>query len=272
MNPGTQNLRATLTTWPFVASVITLILNDAWLKGAYPGVLSGKLSDFAGVAIVTWLLLAVWPRRPWRVYAAVFIGFAWWKSPLSQPVIDAANLLLPVAIGRVVDYSDLLACLVMPLCARIALRPSAFAIPGHTLRRLLIAPVAGLTVFGLMATSQLPVIPQDYRFHKPVSTGDLDRQAVANTVATIAERHGFKCFECDTPESQGEYRADLVTFKYSFTDDRTIAFQITIYMEGLIFVESGESEAIRFRDDLKRQLASLYPGLEYVEILGEWTR
>jgi hypothetical protein len=55
-----------------LAAVGVLLLNDHWLKQAYPGVLSGKLSDVAGLLFFPLLLQALWEvalelrRRPWR--------------------------------------------------------------------------------------------------------------------------------------------------------------------------------------------------------------
>ncbi|MCY7387503.1 MAG: hypothetical protein LH481_05460 [Burkholderiales bacterium] len=60
-----KRIASVLTTWPFVISLAVLILNDWWLKSAFPGTLTGKLSDFAGIAVVALLLLAAWP--PHRV-------------------------------------------------------------------------------------------------------------------------------------------------------------------------------------------------------------
>ena len=157
-----RKLAATLTTWPFVASLLLLLVNDAWLKAAYPGLLTGKLSDVAGTAVVTLLLLTVLPHRPGLVYAGMAAAFAWWKSPLSPPFLDAANALLPVTLGRVVDYTDLLALCVMPLCRPVVAGPGAYAMPGPWMRRLLVAPMVALTLFGLMATSVLPLTRQEY--------------------------------------------------------------------------------------------------------------
>jgi hypothetical protein len=47
--------------------------------------------------------------------AILALGFLYWKSPLSQWFIDHVNAVLLVQIGRVVDYSDLLALFVIPL-------------------------------------------------------------------------------------------------------------------------------------------------------------
>jgi hypothetical protein len=83
------------TPWPFVASVVELLPNDFWLKYAFPGATTGKLSDFAGIGIVTLLLMAAFPRRQLYVGTLIVSGFSIWKRPLSQPLIDAADAYLP---------------------------------------------------------------------------------------------------------------------------------------------------------------------------------
>ena len=54
-----HRLAATLTTWPFIASLLALFVNDAWLKAAWPGLLTGKLSDFAGCFFLPLFVSAV---------------------------------------------------------------------------------------------------------------------------------------------------------------------------------------------------------------------
>jgi len=263
-----QNLRTIVTTWPFIASVFMLIINDTWLKGAYPGTLSGKLSDFAGIAIVSFLLLAAQPQRSRLIYAVVFVGFAWWKSPLSQPAIDAANVLLPLPIGRTIDYSDLLATLVMPLCAAVTSNPAAFQISGRTIRKVLLVPVVALTTLGLMATSVAPV-KYDYEIRRSASSGELDRQSIADTIAMVAGEHGLKCDECRHRTYSARYRGNEMELEYSFIGDRAISFRFFGFYRAtfLFFGRGGEAKADRLRADLKRRLASLHGDLEYVEIL-----
>ena len=57
-----------LTRWPFIVVLAVLLLNDWWLKSQYPGVITGKLSDFSGLAVVAMLLLAVFPSRTATIY------------------------------------------------------------------------------------------------------------------------------------------------------------------------------------------------------------
>jgi hypothetical protein len=96
----------------FLFALAVLVINDHVLKGAYPGFVTGKLSDFAGVFALAVFLAFVLPRK----YACVAAGvlFVWWKSPLSQPFIDA----LPWEAARVVDWTDLFALTMLPLAYR----------------------------------------------------------------------------------------------------------------------------------------------------------
>jgi hypothetical protein len=262
-----QTLRAVATTWPFVVSVLAMVINDSWLKGAFPGGLSGKLSDFAGVAVVSFLLLAVQPGRPRLVFVMVFLGFAWWKSPWSQPFIDAANAVLPLPIGRTVDYTDLLAVSIIPFCIPVVANPSSFEIPGPNLRRILLAPIVVLTTLGLMATSLLRV-QQDYQIRRPASSGQLDREPVAEMISRVAKVHGLECSQCGDLLNSGAYvRGHTLSLEYSFVGDRAVSFKVWASADGMFSDESLE-DAERIRGDLKKRLAQLYGDLEYVEALG----
>src|SRR3954462_10594003 len=98
----------------FIIGLLLLTLNDHWLKMRYPGVLTGKLSDFAGMLIFPLFLAFLFPRqsgRPghWVMPLLTGLWFIFWKSPASTPLIDWYNTWTPIAITRIVDYSDLLA-------------------------------------------------------------------------------------------------------------------------------------------------------------------
>ncbi|MBC8025927.1 MAG: hypothetical protein H7Y89_08045, partial [Steroidobacteraceae bacterium] len=88
----------TLTRWPFLAALTTLLLNDFWLKSQFPGLITGKLSDFAGIAMIALPLLATFPRHARAIYLAIAAAFLWWKSPLSGLFIAFANEVLPYRI------------------------------------------------------------------------------------------------------------------------------------------------------------------------------
>jgi hypothetical protein len=94
-----------------------LLLNDLVLKALLHNWFTGKLSDFAGLFVFPAFWSALLPRHKRRVYFLTALGFMFWKSPWSQPVIDGWNGLGLLQIGRTVDATDLLALLVLPLSA-----------------------------------------------------------------------------------------------------------------------------------------------------------
>jgi hypothetical protein len=75
--------------WSFLACVAVLALNDHLLKDRYPGLVTGKISDFVGVAMVaTMVSVIVRPNIALRLTALGFTalktvpGVAEWASPL----------------------------------------------------------------------------------------------------------------------------------------------------------------------------------------------
>lgn len=258
-----QNCAITMTTWPFVLSLAILVANDFWLKTDYPGPLTGKLSDIAGVALVTMLALAS-RVRPAVVLAGIAAAFAWWKSPLSQPLIDAVNGWSPIAIGRTVDYGDLFALLVMPPCVAVARQPARFKLPGETVRRFLRVPLIALTAFSLLATSSRPAqMVHDIRAFE--TSAPLEREAIAAALAAAAKENGLECTECATPESKGTYGGRNLWLGYEFLDGYSLRLRTQAYPHG----EKGNRKLDRLALDIKRRLRRITPGLEYSERLGE---
>ena len=99
----------------FLACLLILALNDHFLKAHYPGWVTGKLSDFAGLLIFPLFLAFLFPRQARAMPLLTGLFFIFWKSPLSTSCIDWYNTCAPIGITRTVDYSDLLALTVLPL-------------------------------------------------------------------------------------------------------------------------------------------------------------
>lgn len=94
----------------FIVAVVVLAFNDHVLKGVWPGWVSGKLSDVAGVVVIG-TLLAVLSGPTWGVVLAG-VGFAALKT-----VPGVAELAAPLLGGGVAlrDPSDLIALGALPL-------------------------------------------------------------------------------------------------------------------------------------------------------------
>src|SRR6267142_6054175 len=98
----------------FIVALAILLANDLWWKAAFGNWLTGKLSDFAGLFVVVVLATAFRPAHGRAIAVTTAVAFTLWKSPFSQPLIDGWNAIAPYEIARVVDYSDLLALMVLP--------------------------------------------------------------------------------------------------------------------------------------------------------------
>ena len=99
----------------FLLGLIVLLLNDFYLKAQFNNFLTGKLSDFAGLFIFPLFFAAFFPKRKLLIYFLTGFLFVFWKSPFSQSEIDLWNSISLFNLGRVIDYTDLLAVLVLPL-------------------------------------------------------------------------------------------------------------------------------------------------------------
>lgn len=261
----TQRLARVLTTWPFVISLLALLLNDGWLKYAFPGPVTGKLSDVAGIGVVTMLLLAMYPRHRLPVYALLTAGFALWKSPLSQPLIDAMNAYLPFRSARTIDYTDLFALLVMPLYAGVAARSGEFRVPGRLNRRLLVPPVAAATAFALMATS-IARTAQVYQVRQMDPAAELNHTVIAAAVAEVAADFDLVCSDCVNPLQQARFDGDRLYLSYSYPDARTIDLLVEGYGRN-VFLGSGSLEHVdELKAALRKRLSRVYTQLEFTEM------
>ncbi len=146
----------TVASWPFLAAVSLLIVNDLYLKAAYSNWITGKLSDFSGIFFVSLLLLSAFPRTVYRTAGLIALGFALWKSPLSQPLIDFFRSLGIARIGRVVDYSDLVALMLIPAAHLVASNIQRFQVTGATVRNVLSVPILALTFAAMLGTTLIP--------------------------------------------------------------------------------------------------------------------
>ncbi|MBC8024414.1 MAG: hypothetical protein H7Y89_00335 [Steroidobacteraceae bacterium] len=252
----------TLTRWPFLAALTMLLLNDFWLKSQFPGLITGKLSDFAGIAMIALPLLAMFPRHARAIYLAIAAAFLWWKSPLSGLFIAFANEVLPYRIGRVVDYSDLLALLVLPFCS---LATRDVCAESGRLRRVLTIPVIAIAVFATAATS-MPPAPQVQITIRTIDPEiSLDRAAAADAIESVMKEFRLFCIECARRERNGTYRSDDVSVYYYFSASNSVYFQI--YWFNGTWGDSEERKAARVKAALKAEFTKRFRGLEAVEPL-----
>lgn len=130
---------------PFVIVLTILLLNDWYLKPEYHNWLTGKLSDFCGLFIFVSFWTALFPNRKLTVYFTTAVFFILWKSPSSQLFINFFSRNV-YPIYRVVDITDLIALLVLPI---------AFAYKSGSAIKLKANPIplAIITIISFCATS-----------------------------------------------------------------------------------------------------------------------
>jgi hypothetical protein len=92
-----------------IACLAMLLVNDDWLKSRYPGVITGKLSDVAGLALLTFVVAALADVTArivdWRLTAAALVVI------VAVPAIGFALVKLSPAVANV--YGDALGVRVM---------------------------------------------------------------------------------------------------------------------------------------------------------------
>lgn len=133
----------------FVLGLILLLLNDFYLKASFHNWFTGKLSDFAGLFIFPIFWSVLFPKARVLVYWFTALCFIIWKSPLSDSFIEQWNgISFIFTIGRVVDYSDYVALVMLPF--------SYYYCRVNAYRQIRISPGLVLIVasFAFMATSK----------------------------------------------------------------------------------------------------------------------
>ncbi len=98
----------------FILGLIVLLFNDFYLKYAFPSVLTGKLSDFAGLFIFPFFV-SVFIPRPKVIYIFTGMFFIFWKMELSQSFINYISQLTNLGFFRTVDPTDLIALTFLPI-------------------------------------------------------------------------------------------------------------------------------------------------------------
>jgi len=255
-----------VASWPFLGALAALLVNDWWFKSAFPGFISGKLSDVAGLCVLGLLLFAAWPTHSRKIYLALILAFVWWKSPLSEHFIQLLNAQLPVRIGRTVDYGDLAALLILPVCSYVIESSPRFSITQPRLRKVLFVPVVIATLLGTMGTSVIPT-RQHYDVRRTVPADELNREQVNEAIATVAAKHGLRCEGCPNSDGSMVYSGRGITMRYIFLTAHSVSFTIEAWPGALFFGSSGRDKADSLQADLKDALGERFKYLEFVQQL-----
>lgn len=171
-----QRFSAIFLSRGFLLFLFILLVNDFLLKGLFGNWFTGKLSDFAGLFIFPLALTAVFPRYIKGIHIATALVFCLFKSSLASPLISLWNSLGILHIGRVIDYTDLIA---LPMIA-VSYMYALSILLGKPLisigfsRRLATNFVLILSLFSFGATSRVDkTTPVKIRNHLPYCSQDI---------------------------------------------------------------------------------------------------
>lgn len=103
-----------LQSTSFLICLLLLLLNDFYFKEECHNWLTGKLSDFCGLYVFAVFWSTLFPKQKGLIHLLTAVLFIYWKSPLAQLFIDFFSVHF-YSIDRVVDVTDLMALLVLPL-------------------------------------------------------------------------------------------------------------------------------------------------------------
>lgn len=159
---GSVKRRSALLLHPiFLLSLGTLLLNDHYLKQAYPGWLTGKLSDFSGLLVLSWVV--VWSLERWfdsrksiaLIHLTCGIAFALWKLlPMENWLSDVLSLISLPGVIKTPDATDLIALLILPVSYRFLVAVQPVSLPKvEKVPRLALYSVLLVTLFAIVATS-----------------------------------------------------------------------------------------------------------------------
>lgn len=262
-----NRLVSTAGSWPFVVSLALLLANDLYLKLEYPGLITGKLSDVSGVFLITYLSIGVFPRARLPLSALVAILFAIWKSPNSQWAIDTINSNISVSIGRVVDYSDLLALAAIPLAWVCAARCSDFEAPRFW-KRVIAAPIVVVAFLGVTGTSVL--MPEgNYSIRNTELDSRVEDTALLDAVRRVAEGHELQCTQCDALFDTAHYYNDDMDFWFRIDKESNgIEYRVVVKKMTGFPLANGDFDLFHaFQRRLKNEIGGLSPNMVFVESL-----
>lgn len=133
----------------FILALGLLLLNDFYLKYEFSNFLTGKLSDIAGLFLFPYFLSSLRIHWAKTIYFGTVLLFMFWKSPLSQDLINWSQT-IGIGFNRVIDYTDLLALFILPLSCNYFQKQLSTE---RKVNKYLTAPLGTVTLFAVWATT-----------------------------------------------------------------------------------------------------------------------
>lgn len=275
VGPNSSSKLQVLVTWPFLISLSILLLNDLYLKAACHNWITGKLSDFSGLFMVTMLFYALLPRYRWLIGLIIASLFAVWKSPLSDPAIKFLQSQGIPYFGRVVDYSDVTAILMIPLAMAVTDNVKEAKITS-SIRRAFTIPIVLLCLFAIMGTSVVQM-RHEYVIRAADEAPCPDPEEVMESVDKIAKSQGLTP-DLSAPTPGIVYRSNTEVRQYSgggitlfcrVDDHGSAEFFVFGMPSGLFFGSYPEKKMEQLKKALMSELGGRFKNMEFVVPLNK---
>lgn len=150
----------------FLLGLLVLLANDFFFKYQFHNAFTGKLSDIAGLFIFPLFIGAVLRSQSRWIFVGVAVFFIYWKSPLSNGLLELMSYTTGLYFGRVVDYTDL-------LCLPVLVLSYQYLKSDHAQLQFSRVLMMIVSAFAFMATSQ----------RKPISYKERDLRQQGYQVA-----------------------------------------------------------------------------------------
>jgi len=258
------HLNRILFSWPFLLALSVLLLNDFYLKAEYSNGLTGKLSDFSGILLISLILFGLKPRYKLIMSLLICGLFIYWKSAYSDALIQFINHYTPLTYGRVVDYSDLMALSMLPVAYwYVSSKTPTTLSPLHGLLKI---PLLLSTSFAIMATSQLAPPQDNFVFNARPEGEKLETEQVVKIIKTVAFENELFCDSCEPDEYHGRFYADGLSFTYAIgKQERTIEFEVIGAHDGFLLGPANTYEEMKvLQEDLKAAIEKQFNDVDFV--------
>ncbi len=201
----------------FIVGLILLLLNDFIFKQALGNALTGKLSDFAGLFIFPLFVAFLLPKLKRSIAFITGIAFILWKTPLADPFIHFINQWFIFDIHRVVDYTDYIALLILPLSHYVINNPHSrkTVLASHKLRVASTYILSFIAFFAFCATSiPLREMPKGNIYIGKSYTIKLPKDSIIRTIEDMGYNCVFHPRDTTQIESIDFYQTDNIV-RYS---------------------------------------------------------
>jgi len=267
VNRSEVKLAAVVTSIPAVIGLALLLANDWYFKAAFGNWFTGKLSDFAGIFLLSLLGFALLPRHKGAIATGIGVAFTCWKSPLVQPLIDLVHALGLMGVNRWVDYTDLFALVMVPLAWNIVERYASHPWTPTVLRRVVFLPMLSLSALSMVATT-MATHNNTFDVRQKDNPEPLDQQNVASAIRAVADKFGLACVDCAEPSERAEYGDDRVMLEYVILKDGTIRVSTGVRFRKIVLPDGTQKRTRELQRATRKSLEN-YVGKVELRSLSE---